>query len=496
MSASWYALRFADSDRSSDEGSSDESDEDDDAGIPVGDEALATASDNNDEDDDGDLSDFVVPDDAPLDEGEAVKEEDGEEEDDDLDVDVVPVAAPKITKRKRAIKYEESDPDSDFKPKRDNKKSEFKGEAKNEVKNEEDSDIASDDVAPSTKAKGKGKAKATGKGKGKGKAPAKDADDPDDESEGLPDIGELGHDDQERDIASFFSKKMQKNKKRKVSSRSSKVNSGKSKKDKKAKKPKKVKKGVVNIAMLKKNASRSAKARRKYMRYLESTWIPSAKTAKCIEILEAREKGVKTIVFSQFTTLLDLIEIPVKATFGQCYRRYDGSMSTAARNQSVVDFTDDRNVNIMLVSLKAGNAGLNLVAASEVIILDPFWNPYIEMQAIDRAYRIGQQKPVTVHRILVKRTVEDRILSIQNRKRELVDAALDEKESAGVAKLSHKDLAYLFKGNDDEDEERETRNRPSHPALGAAGPSNAGGIRLPLGVESIFTGQDSEIADL
>lgn len=92
----------------------------------------------------------------------------------------------------------------------------------------------------------------------------------------------------------------------------------------------------------------------------------------------------------------------------------------------------------------AGNAGLNLVAASRVIILDPFWNPYIEMQAIDRAYRIGQLKPVEVHRILVKGTVEDRILELQERKRALVDAALDEGASKELARLGPQQLAFLF----------------------------------------------------
>jgi len=101
----------------------------------------------------------------------------------------------------------------------------------------------------------------------------------------------------------------------------------------------------------------------------------------------------------------------------------------------------------MLISLKAGNAGLNLVAASQVIILDPFWNPYIEMQAVDRAHRIGQQNKVEVHRILIEGTVEDRIIELQNQKRNLVESALDENASKSMGRLDIRQLAFLFNGN-------------------------------------------------
>lgn len=101
----------------------------------------------------------------------------------------------------------------------------------------------------------------------------------------------------------------------------------------------------------------------------------------------------------------------------------------------------------MLISLKAGNAGLNLVAASKVIILDPFWNPYIEMQAVDRAYRIGQQNKVEVHRILVEGTVEDRIIQLQEQKRKLVESALDENAAKSMGRLDIRQLAFLFNGN-------------------------------------------------
>lgn len=128
----------------------------------------------------------------------------------------------------------------------------------------------------------------------------------------------------------------------------------------------------TSLAKLKREASRSKEGHRRYIRYLKKNWISSAKVDKCLEILQGTEPDIKTIIFSQFTTLLDLLEIPIRQeNWG--FMRYDGSMSAEARHHSVVKFTDDPRCKVMLVSLKAGNAGLNLVAASQVIILDPFW---------------------------------------------------------------------------------------------------------------------------
>lgn len=221
-------------------------------------------------------------------------------------------------------------------------------------------------------------------------------------------------------------------------------------------KPKKSKKGKgkaradrepkKTLAQLKKEGARNAKARRRYLRRLEREWETSGKIEKVMEILQAtqdRRDNEKTIIFSQFTSLLDLLEIPIsRQEWG--YKRYDGSMSSNARNEAVIEFSDSPRCKIMLVSLKAGNSGLNLVAASQVIIFDPFWNPYIEEQAIDRAHRIGQMRPVQVHRILVPDTVEDRILALQEKKRELIEGALDEKASQSIGRLGTRELAFLF----------------------------------------------------
>lgn len=199
------------------------------------------------------------------------------------------------------------------------------------------------------------------------------------------------------------------------------------------------------LGKLRIEGKKNKEARRRYMHYLRDNWEDSAKVTKVIELLrEIQETDEKTIIFSQWTALLDLIECQIKYNLRFRYCRYTGDMSRNQRDEAVQDFTENPRNKIMLVSLKAGNAGLNLTVASRVIICDPFWNPYIEMQAVDRAHRIGQQREVKVHRILVKETVEDRILNLQEEKRNLVEAALDEGSSKNLGRLSERELAYLF----------------------------------------------------
>ncbi|OJD12574.1 hypothetical protein AJ78_06852 [Emergomyces pasteurianus Ep9510] len=216
-------------------------------------------------------------------------------------------------------------------------------------------------------------------------------------------------------------------------------------------KDKAIEKPQQSLLQLKKAATKSVEAKREYLRYLTENWVTSAKIEKTMELLydiqsripEGDDKPEKTIIFSQFTSLLDLLQVPITRE-GWCYRRYDGTMQPNQRNEAVLEFSDSKDCTIMLVSLKAGNSGLNLVAASQVIILDPFWNPYIEEQAIDRAHRIGQMRPVMVHRILVENTVEDRILALQDKKRDLIEGALDEKASQTIGRLNTRELAFLF----------------------------------------------------
>ncbi|KAI1800388.1 SNF2 family N-terminal domain-containing protein [Daldinia bambusicola] len=206
------------------------------------------------------------------------------------------------------------------------------------------------------------------------------------------------------------------------------------------------KKKFTSLAALKQASSTNAAAKAKYLKRLRKDWVPSAKTTKTMEILQAiREKNPqeKTLIFSLWTSFLDLLEIPIQDQ-GFKYTRYDGTMHHRDRDAAAKSFMNNPQVQIMLVSLSAGNAGLNLTAATQVIILEPFWNPFVEEQAVDRAHRIGQKKEVTVHRLLIEGTVEDRIRELQEKKRSLVNAALSEEGARGVGRLSLSELKGLF----------------------------------------------------
>lgn len=202
----------------------------------------------------------------------------------------------------------------------------------------------------------------------------------------------------------------------------------------------------LTLAQLKKESQKSAAAKRAYLRRLRRHYQSSSKIDKTLELvgqIRNNDPTEKILIFSQFSSLLDLVEVPLEAA-GYQYQRYDGSMTMDNRAKAVNEFMDDPNQNIMLISLKAGNAGLNLNKASQVIILDPFWNPYIEDQAVDRAHRMPQNRIVHVHRLLVPQTVEDRIIQLQEKKREMIDAALDETEGRKMAGLGRSELMYLF----------------------------------------------------
>jgi superfamily II DNA or RNA helicase len=149
----------------------------------------------------------------------------------------------------------------------------------------------------------------------------------------------------------------------------------------------------------------------------------SSKLELLLETLEeALSEGHKALVFSQWTSLLDLVE-PLLKERGVRFTRLDGS--TVDRGAVVKSFQDDPSVSVMLLSLKAGGTGLNLTAADHVFLLDPWWNPAAEDQAADRAHRIGQDRPVLVHRLIANDSVEERILALQEKKRALASVATD-----------------------------------------------------------------------
>jgi SNF2 family DNA or RNA helicase len=156
-------------------------------------------------------------------------------------------------------------------------------------------------------------------------------------------------------------------------------------------------------------------------------------------LLNAAEDGHKALVFSQWTSLLDLIE-PVLQQIDIPFVRLDGSTRDRA---AVVDtFQGEGGPPVMLISLKAGGTGLNLTAADHVFLCDPWWNPAVEDQAADRAHRIGQERPVMIYRLVATDTVEERILALQQRKRAIGEAALG--DAAAAASLTREDLLALL----------------------------------------------------
>jgi len=156
-------------------------------------------------------------------------------------------------------------------------------------------------------------------------------------------------------------------------------------------------------------------------------------------LLNAAEDGHKALVFSQWTSLLDLIE-PVLQQIGIPFVRLDGA--TRDRAAVVETFQGEAGPPVMLISLKAGGTGLNLTAADHVFLCDPWWNPAVEDQAADRAHRIGQERPVMIYRLVASDTVEERILELQQRKRAIGDAALG--DAAAAASLTREDLLALL----------------------------------------------------
>ena len=166
-------------------------------------------------------------------------------------------------------------------------------------------------------------------------------------------------------------------------------------------------------------------------------------SSKLEALLEALSTAVaedhKALVFSQWTSLLDLIE-PALARAELPFVRLDGS--TRDRADVVSRFQDPAGPPVMLVSLKAGGSGLNLTAADHVFLCDPWWNPAVEAQAADRTHRIGQTRPVFVYRLVAAGTVEERILALQDSKRALMDAALG--DGAAAAGLTKEDLLALL----------------------------------------------------
>lgn len=150
----------------------------------------------------------------------------------------------------------------------------------------------------------------------------------------------------------------------------------------------------------------------------------------------------KALIFSQFLGMLALIRAKL-TELGIKYEYFDGSTSAPDREKAIQSFQKDEEVRVFLISLKAGGVGLNLTAADYVYIVDPWWNPAVEQQAIDRTHRIGQTKNIFAYRMICKDTIEDKILQLQEKKRALAKDIISD-DASFVKTLTREDVEYLF----------------------------------------------------
>ena len=171
--------------------------------------------------------------------------------------------------------------------------------------------------------------------------------------------------------------------------------------------------------------------------------VPSGKLAAFLELVEELIRNRhKALVFSQFVGHLELVRAALDER-GVRYEYLDGSTSSAERERRVAAFQAG-GTDLFLISLRAGGTGLNLTAADYVVHLDPWWNPAVEDQASDRAHRIGQERPVTIYRLVMQDSIEERILALHRDKRDLASELLDGAETAG--RLSEEALLDLIRG--------------------------------------------------
>ncbi|XP_048732232.2 helicase-like transcription factor isoform X3 [Ostrea edulis] len=171
-------------------------------------------------------------------------------------------------------------------------------------------------------------------------------------------------------------------------------------------------------------------------------WKSSTKVDALMNgLVKLREEnpGVKSLVVSQFTSLLTLLEIPLSA-LGFSFVRLDGRMSMKQRHRAVEEFSNPApgSPTIMLLSLKAGGVGINLVAASRVFLMDPAWNPASEEQCFDRCHRLGQTKDVIVTKFVVEDSVEERMMALQDQKRQLMQGAFEQKKHSAEEKRTNR----------------------------------------------------------
>ena len=169
----------------------------------------------------------------------------------------------------------------------------------------------------------------------------------------------------------------------------------------------------------------------------------SSKLEQCMEIVqEAVNGGHKILLFSGYTSMFEIIEKELKQS-NINYFKLTGSTKVEERMRLVDEFNENPEIQVFLISLKAGGTGLNLTGADMVIHYDPWWNVSTENQATDRAYRIGQRNNVQVYKLITKNSIEEKIYKLQERKAKLADEMLDTKTKF-VSKLSKEEIMELF----------------------------------------------------
>ncbi|CAN7064993.1 unnamed protein product [Brassica rapa subsp. trilocularis] len=161
-----------------------------------------------------------------------------------------------------------------------------------------------------------------------------------------------------------------------------------------------------------------------------------------IRLMVERDGSAKAIVFSQFTSFLDLINYSLGKSGVSCAQLV-GDMPRAAKDVAINKFREDPDCRVFLMSFKAGGVALNLTVASHVFMMDPCWNPAVERQAQDRIHRIGQYKPIRVVKFIIENTVEERIIELQKKKELLFEGTVDGSQEA-MRKLTRDDMKFLF----------------------------------------------------
>nr|DAD19846.1 TPA_asm: hypothetical protein HUJ06_021309 [Nelumbo nucifera] len=195
---------------------------------------------------------------------------------------------------------------------------------------------------------------------------------------------------------------------------------------------------------LKKNELITCPSENRFRVDIEKNWKESCKVSKlldCLEHIRRKGPGEKSIIFSQWTSFFDILEIPLRKK-GIGFLRFDGKLSQKQRERVLREFSETNERRVLLMSLKAGGVGLNLTAASNVFLMDPWWNPAVEEQAIMRIHRIGQKRRVCVRRFIVKDTVEERLQQVQARKQRMIAGALTDQE---VRTARIEELKMLFR---------------------------------------------------